>query len=96
MLLCYDMEWKVRELYVRGVPDYNCVDTGLFVCSRALLDALDEVYTATGDASLSAGGQKLSGKGLMYTVDIEGGFWQDVDTEEMLEHAEKHLVQNLQ
>ncbi len=100
----FDMDDATKVLEKNGkifsigkdITNYNCVDTGLFVCSRALLDALDEVYKATGDASLSAGVQKLSEKGLMYTVDIQDGFWQDVDTEEMLEHAEKHLIQKLQ
>jgi len=77
----------------KGLTEYNCIDTGLFICSTALLEALDEVYQVQGDVSLSEGIQKLSEKGLMYTVDILDGFWQDVDTEEMLEHAQKYLIQ---
>ena len=32
---------------------FNCVDTGLFVCTRALFDALDQVQQSRSDASLS-------------------------------------------
>jgi choline kinase len=75
----------------KDLATFNCVDTGLFVCTRALLDALREVYESQGDASLSDGVQRLARDGRMTVVDVGAGFWQDIDTKEMLEHAERML-----
>jgi 1L-myo-inositol 1-phosphate cytidylyltransferase len=73
------------------ISDYNCIDTGVFVCTRGLLDALSDQFRREGDASLSSGVQLLARKGLMSTLDIDGGFWQDVDTPEMLAFAESRI-----
>lgn len=70
---------------------YNCVDTGVFVCTTGLLDALEEVLEARGDASLSEGVERLAKHGKMDVLDVGDGFWQDVDTPEMLAHAERRL-----
>lgn len=76
----------------KTIPDYNCVDCGVFVCSQALMDAIAEVYDAKGDASLSHGVQALAARGHMLVADIGDGFWQDVDTPEMLAHAEAEFA----
>lgn len=75
----------------KNLAEYNCIDTGIFVCTSGLLDALAEVYRVHGDASLSDGVQLLADQGKMTGVDIGDGFWQDVDTVEMLKFAEKKL-----
>lgn len=75
----------------KGITDYNCVDTGVFVCTPSLLDEIKKVYKKQGDASLSDGVQALANKNKMHTLDIGNAFWQDVDTPEMLEHAERML-----
>ena len=77
----------------KELKEFNCIDTGLFVCTELLLEALSDVYHRNGDVSLSEGIQKLSENGLMSTIDIKDAFWQDVDTEEMLEYAQKRLFQ---
>jgi 1L-myo-inositol 1-phosphate cytidylyltransferase len=79
---------KVLEIG-KQLPQFNCVDTGLFVCTRALLFELEAVVRAQGDASLSDGVARLARAGKMAAIDIGGGFWQDVDTPEMLAHAER-------
>ena len=76
----------------KQIPDYNCVDCGVFVCSLALMDAIGLVYRERGDASLSDGVQALAAAGRMHVLDIGDGFWQDVDTPEMLAHAEQVLA----
>lgn len=78
----------------KQIEDYNCIDTGVFICTSGLLDALSDVYKETGDASISDGVQKLASKGHMFTIDIEDGFWQDVDTPEMLNYVERVLSEN--
>ncbi len=75
----------------KEIEEYNCVDTGVFLCTRGVMDAIDGVYRETGDASLSDGIMALAEAGRMEALDIRDGFWQDVDTPEMLEHAEKLL-----
>lgn len=76
----------------KQIDDYNCVDTGLFVCTTALIDALAEVYAHRGDASLSDGVQRLCDQGRMTTISVGDGFWQDVDTPAMLAEAERRLA----
>jgi 1L-myo-inositol 1-phosphate cytidylyltransferase len=70
---------------------YNCVDTGVFIATDGLMSAINKVYEENGDASLSEGVQLLANQGLMHALDIGDCFWQDVDTPEMLEHAENLL-----
>ena len=77
----------------KEIDDYNCIDTGVFVCTAGLLNVLQEVYKANGDVSISDGIQHLAHHERMKVLDIEDGFWQDVDTPEMMAHAEKMLHQ---
>ncbi len=75
----------------KHLQEFNCVDTGVFVCSTGLIDALEAVYGEEYDASLSDGIQRLSDEGRMLCVSVGASFWQDVDTPEMLAHAEDVL-----
>jgi choline kinase len=70
---------------------YDALDTGLFVCSPSLFDALD-ASRATGDTTLSGGIRHLANRGLMRGVDIGDAAWYDIDTMAELEAAE-HLLQ---
>jgi choline kinase len=70
---------------------YDAVDTGVFVCTPSLMDALQAVGDERGDVSLSDGVRRLARAGKMHAASIDGAFWQDVDTPAMLAHAEAHL-----
>jgi choline kinase len=70
---------------------YDCIDTGLFVGTRGLVEALSAVRSERGDASLSEGVARLAASGRMEVLDIGQGFWADVDTPEMLANAEQRL-----
>ncbi|MFT5143291.1 MAG: 1L-myo-inositol 1-phosphate cytidylyltransferase [Rhodothermales bacterium] len=97
----FDMDDATKVLEVEGritsigktIAEFNCVDTGVFVCTVGLLNALQHQFDLQGDASLSDGVQKLAASGLMRVLDIEDGFWQDVDTPEMLAFAQKSIAE---
>ncbi len=78
----------------KEIKDFTCIDTGLFVCTTGLLDHLDAVFVHRGDVSLSEGVQSLAAEGKMTVLDVGDGFWQDVDTPEMLRHAEQWIRQS--
>jgi choline kinase len=75
----------------KDLHDFDCVDTGLFICTPALMTALRQAVDTSGDVSLSQGVEHLARAGRMSVVDIGDGFWQDIDTPAMLEHAERML-----
>lgn len=95
----FDMDdaTKVHSIgsYVKKIgkrlTEFNCIDTGVFIGSAGLMDAIKQVYQKKGDASLSEGVQLLADKGLMEVLDIKDAFWQDVDNLDMLQHAAKLL-----
>ena len=95
----FDIDDATKVLSVDGsiasigkkITEFNCVDTGVFVCTTGLMDEIEQVYDAEGDASLSDGVQALASTGRMKTLDIGNAYWQDVDTPEMLGHAEEIL-----
>jgi choline kinase len=96
----FDMDDATKVLTKNGaiesigkqISEFNCIDTGVFICTSALMDEIKKVYQNKGDASLSDGIQALANRGTMNTLDIGKAFWQDVDTPEMLAHAEKMLA----
>lgn len=97
----FDMEDATKVLSEDGkivsigkqIEEFNCIDTGVFICTRGLINSLEKFYESHGDASLSNGVQDLATSGKMFTVDIGDGFWQDVDTPEMFKYTEQVLRQ---
>lgn len=75
----------------KRLTDYNCIDTGLFVATPGLVDAIDAVAERRGDATLSEGIFELSRNDRMEVLDIGDAFWADIDTPEMLRDAEARL-----
>ena len=75
----------------KTLSDYNAIDTGIFLASPALFGAIREAR-AEGNASLSAGVQKLAVEGLARVTDIGDHMWHDVDTPEDLVEAERKLM----
>lgn len=74
----------------KNVDPWDALDTGVFVFSPVLFDALEEAR-ATGQTTLSAGVQRLAARGLMRALDVAGASWCDVDTLADLDAAETLL-----
>lgn len=77
----------------KEIPEYNCIDTGMFILTPKFLDILSHIKNEKEDFSLSDGIQILAEKKQMGTWDIHDGFWQDVDTPEALSYAENKLFE---
>ncbi|MEM9068883.1 MAG: NTP transferase domain-containing protein [Myxococcota bacterium] len=75
----------------KELPTYDCLDTGVFRITRALLNALEAANGPDG-CSLSAGVGTLAERGLMHVADVEDATWLDVDTPEALAEAERRIA----
>ena len=71
---------------------FDALDTGMFVCTPLLFEALD-ASRAAGDTTLSGGIRELAARGLMRGVDIGDSAWHDIDTMADLEAAEGLLAE---
>jgi 1L-myo-inositol 1-phosphate cytidylyltransferase len=72
----------------KSLETYNAIDTGLFLATPALADAIRADLVAGGGGSLSEGVQRLARAGQAWAVDIGPSRWIDVDSPTMLELAE--------
>ena len=70
---------------------YDAIDTGIFIATPALLDALRASLAGGGTGSLSEGVQALADEGRAYAWDCGGRWWLDVDDEAAFAKAEAVL-----
>jgi len=75
----------------KSLERFDALDTGMFVCSPALFDALAESQRL-GDTTLSGGISRLAARGVMHGIDIGDAEWYDIDTMADLEAAETRLA----
>ena len=75
----------------KALADYDAIDTGIFLASRPLLDALEASVANGGAGSLSEGVQALSDLGRAFAFDIGERWWIDVDDEAAFRRAEASL-----
>ncbi len=61
------------------IEPYNAFDTGIFLASPGLIQAILDAQAEGGSASISEGMQRLSRQGLASTFDIGARFWLDID-----------------
>lgn len=78
----------------KEVAPFDAVDTGLFLCSQALLDALEKP-TGSDKRSLTRAIRHLTQERKIRAVEVGDRFWVDVDTPESLSHARSVLLANL-
>jgi 1L-myo-inositol 1-phosphate cytidylyltransferase len=74
----------------KNLKVYDAADTGMFLCTPAVFDALDAVMK-DGNCSLSDGMQHMASNRKLRAYDIEDAIWQDIDTPEMLDFAQVQL-----
>ena len=60
------------------LPEFDCYDTGVFLCAPVMFDALRESQ-ASGDDSISGAMNVLSGWNKAHVLDIGDRLWIDVD-----------------
>jgi choline kinase len=75
----------------KGLPKYDAIDTGLFICRESIFDYLERAKKNE-DCSLADGIRLMAKNDQVRVFDIGDAWWQDVDTPEMLEHAETLLA----
>ncbi|MDC3954185.1 phosphocholine cytidylyltransferase family protein [Polyangium jinanense] len=93
---CFDLDDATKVRVERGrivdigkeIPAYDALDTGVFRIGPSLVEALDRVYAAKGDCSLSEGVRALADEGMFFACDAGDARWIDVDTPAALEQAE--------
>ncbi|MBW2194050.1 MAG: phosphocholine cytidylyltransferase family protein, partial [Deltaproteobacteria bacterium] len=75
---------KVHDIG-KGLGAFNGFDTGMFLCTPELFDALEQNGAKRGDSSLTGGVRCLAAEGRVNVFDIRGRFWLDVDDPKDLE-----------
>ncbi|HLW35484.1 MAG TPA: NTP transferase domain-containing protein [Chthoniobacterales bacterium] len=77
----------------KDLPGYDAIDTGAFVCPLSFFDYLEQAKSrhAGSDCSLADGVSAMAKDEKVRAIDIGDGWWQDIDTPEMLAAAEKIL-----
>lgn len=88
----YQEHGFIREIG-KGIARYNAFDTGIFLCTPALFDALEISIQRDQDASLSGGIRVLAESNLAIGKDIDNRFWLDVDDSRTYVKAEVALEQ---
>jgi CDP-L-myo-inositol myo-inositolphosphotransferase len=86
---------KVRDIG-KGLAGFNGFDTGIFLCTPALFDALERSMAERGDTSLTGSVRCLAAAARVNGLDIDGRLWLDVDDPKALDKAEGALLTRLQ
>jgi choline kinase len=78
----------------KDLADYDAIDIGLFVCPLEIFSYLERAKSDShrNDCSLADGIRLMAGDDKVRGIDIGGAWWQDVDTPQMLQHAEKEIA----
>jgi len=79
----------------KEIPNYDALDTGMFLCSRTLFGKLESSMT-NGNCSLSDGMRQLARERNLRAMEIGEGRWHDLDTPEALAHAESVFDEHFQ
>jgi 1L-myo-inositol 1-phosphate cytidylyltransferase len=88
------MDGKTLTAIGKNLPNYDAIDTGLFICPLEMFDYLERAKSvgSQSDCSLADGIRLMASDKKVRVIDIGKSWWQDVDTPEMLQHAEKQMA----
>src|SRR6266540_236370 len=80
----------------KDLREFDAIDTGLFVCPLEIFDYLERAKSDScqNDCSLADGLRLMAGDDKVWAIDIDESWWQDVDTPEMLQHAERQMAKS--
>ena len=78
----------------KNIDNFNAFDTGIFLCTPAIFEALEYACKTHNDTTLSAAIRVLAEKKQAKAVPIQE-FWIDVDDEKAYQKAEKTLLDSL-
>jgi len=78
----------------KTIDDFNAFDTGIFLCTPAIFDALERAYEIHKDTTLSAAIRILAEDKKAKSVQTQG-FWIDVDDEKAHQKAEKIMLDSV-
>ncbi|MEP3421660.1 MAG: NTP transferase domain-containing protein [Erythrobacter sp.] len=79
----------------KDIADYDVVDCGGFLANANLPRAIESAIDAGKPGSLSDGMQALADLGRAATIDIDGGWWIDVDDPRAHDLADAHIADHL-
>lgn len=85
---------KISEIG-KGLADYNGFDTGIFMCTPVIFEALKQSAEKNNDTTLSGGVCILASQGHVNAAAFTGQFWIDVDDPEAMRQAENILLNYL-
>lgn len=87
---------KDRDIINIGktINNFNAFDTGIFLCTPAIFDALEYACEIHGDTTLSAAIRHLAEKNKAKSVQTQH-FWIDVDDEKAHQKAEKAMLDSM-
>ena len=89
---------RIKDGYIlnigKTIDDFNGFDTGLFLCTPAIFEALERACKIHNDTTLSAAIRVLAEDKRAKSVQTNG-FWIDVDDEKAHKKAEKTLLDSL-
>src|SRR5947199_1337444 len=77
----------------KKLRDYDAIDIGLFVCPLEIFNYFERAESRSGrnDCSLADGVRLMADNDKVRAIDIDDGWWQDMDTPSMLRHAERKM-----
>jgi len=78
----------------KSIGNFNGFDTGIFLCTPAIFEALERTCNIDNDTTLSAAIRVLAENKCAKSVRTKG-FWIDVDDEKACQNAEKTLLDSL-
>ena len=88
----------IKEGYIlnigKTIDNFNGFDTGIFLCTPAIFEALERACKIHNDTTLSAAMRGLAENKCAKSVQTKG-FWIDVDDEKAHQKAEKTLLDSL-